>query len=69
VQHLSFEDKKVPFSERERRTAKLEVVSESSREEDYEKSIEKFRELVRFLENKFNFDVAFISLVLLHYLW
>jgi len=57
VQNLSFEDKKVPFSEQERRTAKLEVASDSSREEDYEKSIEKFRELVRLLQKGFKFKV------------
>jgi len=57
VQNLSFEDKKVPFSEQERRTAKLEVASESLREEDYERSLEKFRELVRLLQEKFKFKI------------
>ena len=62
VEMISFEDKAKPYSEVEMKTAKIEVTREgSAMEGDYEKNLEKFKELLRVLQDKFKFEIRFMK--------
>jgi len=60
VETVSVEDKAKPYTETERKTAKLEVICEGPvSETDYEIGLEKFRELLQTLKDKFKFKIIF----------
>lgn len=62
VEMVSVEDKAKPYNETEKKTAKIEVIHEGYETEgDYEKSLEKFKELLRVLQDQFKFEIRFMK--------
>ncbi|MCD6489630.1 MAG: hypothetical protein J7K20_02755 [Thermodesulfobacterium sp.] len=62
VEMVSVEDKAKPYSEMEKKTAKIEVTRGGSvTEGDYEKNLEKFKELLQVLQDQFKFEIRFMK--------